>query len=87
MTRMEFLVQENARLDRIHEQLLQGVIPVEPIMVDQMWEDDNGCLTVIPAAPAARKRYLGRPITTGPIARKLRSDSKTLFSQCSHCRK
>ena len=39
---MEFLIQENSRLDRIYAQLLAGEIPVEPILVDEMWEDDNG---------------------------------------------
>jgi hypothetical protein len=94
MTRMEWLILENARLDRIYEQLLQGIIPVEPIMNTEpmLIEDGLGGLMMLgpePPAPAPVHQRLkkSRPRTTGPLARKLKSDPKTLFSECSHCRK
>ena len=87
---MDYLVLENARLDRIHEQLVQGIIPAEPIMsaeVARIYDSTGGFIVVDSDAPAPRRKriYLGKAWTAGPIARKLRSDTESLFSMCAHC--
>ena len=92
MTRMEFLVAWNARLDAEYAAILRGdhvaprAEPAEPIMID---DGLGGFYTMAEpaAAPAARKTYLGRAVTTGPIASTLRSDNESLFDHCPHCHK
>ena len=86
MTRMESLIARNAELDRIHALLLAGETVTEPIILDQMWEDNTGCLAIIPGFPGkARKRYLGKAWCGGAIARTLKSSNHDIFQNCTHC--